>query len=105
MVPVERLVFIVFLDDIAAEYQAIYRLGIEDRSVEGIELILFDKDAALFASVEIALLSVQVGYFRINGDNGVGKLELIGQCIDEAVFADDDVAAGTCLIPAVAVTA
>ncbi len=104
-VPVERLVFVVLFEDVVPECQSVHRFGIEDGGVEGVEFILFDKDAAFLASVEVLPLSLQIGYFGIDGDDGVGELELAGQRIDEAVLADDDVAAGSCLVPSVAIAA
>ena len=55
--------------------------------------------------MEEFLLSVQIGYLGIDGDDGIGELELVGEGIDEAVVADGDIAACACLEPTVAVSA
>jgi len=39
------------------------------------------------------LLIVYIGYFGIDGNNGIGELEQAGQRIDETVFTDDYITA------------
>ena len=55
--------------------------------------------------MKICLLVLQVGDFGIDGDNGIGELEQVGEGVDKSVLANDDFPAGSGFIPAVAVTA
>ena len=99
--------FVISIPDnlVVAIQQTINTLGIEDRSIEGFKHIVLYTDGSLLAPMEEFLLSVKVGYLGIDGDNGIGELELAGQCIDESVLANGHVATCTCLEPTVAVTA
>ena len=71
--------------------------------VEGVELIIDDADGILLAAMKVGFLLCQRGNLGIDGDNGVGKLEHAGEGVHKAVAANEDVAAGAGLIPAVAV--
>ena len=92
------------MDDVPLEEQAINRLGIEQGIVEGLKYIILNADSMFFSTMKEGFLCIQVGYFRINGDDGTGKLKHIGKRIHETILADNDIAAGTRLIPPVAVT-
>ena len=105
LVPVERLVFRVLFYFVVAECQPCRRLGIEQGSVEGVELVVFDDDGSRPAAVEKSFLLFQCRNFGIDGNDSIGELEHIGQGIDELVFADDKVAHGAGLVPPVAVAA
>ena len=104
-VPVERGEIVVGYQRIALVQQSVYRLGIEQRRVEGDKLVVYDADGILLATVEEFLLLVQFGYFGIDGNDGVGELELASERVDEAVVADGYIAAGSGLEPSVAVAA
>ena len=101
----QRLVFVVMLDGVVTEYQTVYRLGIQDGGIECIEFILFDDDTAFLATVEKKFLPLQVRYLGIDGNDGIGELELVGKSVDETVLADENVAASTGFVPAVTVAA
>ena len=104
-VPVERGEIVVGYQRIALVQQSVYRLGIQQGRVEGDKLVVYDADGILLATVEEFLLLVQFGYFGIDGNDGVGELELAGERVDEAVVADGYIAAGSGLEPSVAVAA
>ena len=97
----ESRILVILFDRIVAEDQSVHRFRIQDRSIECFELIILDHDIAM----EILFLVFQVGYFGIDRDNCIRKLEHIGQCIDELVVADQHIVAGSCFEPAVTVTA
>lgn len=105
MVPVERRIICIGPDDVLFEHQSVYRFGIKNRCIEGVEFIVYNLYRSRFPSVEIRCLSVKVRNFRINGDDRIGKLEQVGQGIDEFVLADEYIVTGTGLEPAVAVAA
>jgi hypothetical protein len=105
LVPMEGFVICIPDNLVVAIQQTINTLGIEDRSIEGFKHIVLYTDGSLLAPVEEFLLSVKVGYLGIDGDNGIGELELTGQCIDEAVVTYSDIAACTCFKPSVAISA
>ena len=90
-------------DGVALPQQAVDRLGIEERVVEALKLIVHDADSVLLATMEILFLCIEVGYLGIDADDSIGELEHAGERVDEAVAADEHVAACACLIPAVAV--
>ena len=104
-VPVEWGEIVVGYQRIALVQQSVYRLGIEQRRVEGDKLVVYDADGILLAAVEEFLLLVQFGNFGIDGNDGVGELELAGERVDETVVADGNIAAGSGLEPSVAVAA
>ena len=91
----------ILLNHIITENKAVHRFGIQDRHVEGFELIVLDHDPAM----EIFLLILQIGYLRIDGNNGVRKLEHIRQRVNKPVVPDQDVVTGTRLELSVAVAA
>ena len=104
LVPVEGFVVGILHNLVIAIQQAVNALGIEDGGIEGFEHVVLNANGGLLASVEEFLLSVQIRYLGIDGDNGIGELELAGQRIDESVLAYGHIAACTCLEPTVAVT-
>ena len=104
LVPMEGFVVGILHYLVVAIQQAVYALGIEDGCIEGLKHVVLNADGGLLAPVEKFLLPVQVRYLGIDGDNGICKLELAGQRIDESVLAYGHVATCTCLEPTVAVT-
>ena len=105
LVPVEGFVVGILHHLVVAIQQTVNALGIENGCIESLEHVVLNADGCLLASVEEFLLPVQVGNLGIDGDNGIGKLELTGQRIDETVLANGNIATCTCLEPTVAVTA
>ena len=105
LVPVEGFVVGILHNLVIAIQQAVNALGIEDGCIESFEHVVLNANGGLLTSVEEFLLPVQVGNLWIDGDNGIGELELAGQCIDESVLAYGHIATCTCLEPTVAVTA
>ena len=99
----EGSIVLVVTDGIALPQQAVDRLGIEERVVETLKLVVHDADSVLLATMEILLLCIEVGYLGIDADDSIGELEHAGERVDEAVAADEHVAACACLIPAVTV--
>lgn len=100
-VPVERRVTAVSLDSIPAECESVHRLGIEHRPVKRHELVVLDH----YTAVEILLLSLEIRNFRINRNGGVGELVHAGERIDKSVVPYQDIPAGPCLEPPVAIPA
>lgn len=98
-------VFGVGADGIAAEKKAVDRLGVKYGTVESVEDVVRDADSIFPAAMERGELAGEFGNFGIYGDNGAGELILAGQRVDEAIAADEDVAAGAGFVPAVAVAA
>ena len=94
----------ILVDGVPLEEQTIDRLGIEQGIVEGLEHIILNADSMFFSTMKEGFLGIQIWYFRLNGDDGTGKLKHIGKRIHETILADNDIAAGTRLIPPVAVT-
>ena len=105
LVPVEGFVVGVLHNLVIAIQQAVNALGIEDGCIEGFEHVVLYAYGSLLATVEKFLLSVQVGNLGIDGDNGIGELELAGQRIDETVLANSHITTCTSLEPTVAITA
>ena len=85
------------------EHQTADRFGIKQGRVEGVEVVVLNNDGIGFATMEIGVTLGELGYFGIDGDDGVRKLVLAGKGVDEGVAADDEVAHRTALIPPVAV--
>ena len=100
-VPMESGIIVVLVDLVVAEHKSVDRLCIQDGLVEHLKDIILDNNAA----VEIKTLPFQIGNFRINGDDGVRELELIGECIYKTVFANQHVVARARLKPTVAIAA
>ena len=94
-------IILVLPDHIIAENKAVDRLCIQDRGVKRIERVVFDHDSAM----EILLLILQVGYLRIDGNNGIGELEHIRQRVDKLIVADQHIVAGACFEPSVTIAA
>ena len=105
LVPMIGWVVLILNDAVVAESQSVQRFGIDQRLVEGFEDIVLDDHALALPAVEILLLVFQVGDFREDGNHAIGKLEHIGQRVDETVLSDHDIATGSGLKPAVAVAA
>ena len=101
----KRFIFIVLSENVAAKYQSIHRLGIKNWDIKSVKFVFFNQDTSFFAAVKVLLLIVYIGYFRIDGNNGIGELEQAGQRIDETVFTDDYITAGTGFVPSVTITA
>lgn len=101
----KRFIFIVLSENVAAKYQSVHRLGIKNWDIKSVKFVFFNQDTSFFAAVKVLLLIVYIGYFRIDGNNGIGELEQAGQRIDETVFTDDYITAGTGFVPSVTITA
>ena len=101
LVPMVGSVVGVVGDGIAFELDSVYGLGVEYGFVEGLYAVVSYGDAA----VEVFLLLVEIGYLGIDGDDGVGELEAVGEGVDYFVFLDEDIAACSGLVPTVAVSA
>lgn len=101
----KRFIFIVLSENVAAKYQSVHRLGIKNWDIKSVKFVFFNRDTSFFAAVKVLLLIVYIGYFRIDGNNGIGELEQAGQRIDETVFTDDYITAGTGFVPSVTITA
>ena len=86
----ESGIIVVLVDLVVAEYKSVDRLCIQDGLVEHLKDIILDNNAA----VEITTLSLQIGNFRIDRNDGVRELELIGEGIHKTVFANQHVVAG-----------
>ena len=63
VVPMEGSIVLVVADGVALPQQAVDGLGIEERVVEALKLIVHDADSVLLATMEILLLSLS-GYDR-----------------------------------------
>lgn len=101
----KRFIFIVLSENVAAKYQSVHRLGIKNWDIKSVKFVFFNQDTSFFAAVKVLLLIVYIGYFGIDGNNGIGELEQAGQRIDETVFTDDYITAGTSFVPSVTITA
>ena len=101
VVPVESRIIMILFNHVIAKDKTVHRFGIQNRHVKGFELIVLNHDPAM----EIFLLTFQIRYLRIDGNNGVRKLELICQRIDKFVIPDQHVMAGARLKPSVTVAA
>ena len=75
-----------------AEHHAVGRLEVEERRAVGVELVALNAYAALGAAMEGRALTFEVGYFGVNGDDGVRKLVVAREGVDEAVAAHHEVA-------------
>lgn len=82
----KRFIFIVLSENVAAKYQSVHRLGIKNWDIKSVKFVFFNRDTSFFAAVKVLLLIVYIGYFRIDGNNGIGELEQAGQRIDETVL-------------------
>ena len=74
-VPVESRILIILFDCVVTENQAVYRFSIQDRGIECFKLVILND----YITMEILFLVFQVGYFRIDGNNGICELEHIRQ--------------------------
>ena len=104
-VPMEWLEIVVLHNLVATEHKAVERFCIDNWSIESLEYIVLNYNTLAITAVEIFCLRCKVGYFGIDGNNTVCKLEHTCESIDKAVVADNDIAASACLEPAVTVTA
>lgn len=100
-VPVKSRILRGMPDRIVPEQEAVYRFGIYKGRIESFEQIVLDYNP----TVEVRFLPFQIGYLRINGNNGIGELEKIGKRIDKPVVTDGNIPAGTGFEPAVAIAA
>lgn len=75
-IPMESRVGLIMDNLIVPESQIIDRFSVKYRSVESFKAVIFNHDTGHIRSpVEIFHLLFQVGYFRVNGDDRIGKLE------------------------------
>ena len=72
-VPMEGLVGRVLLHLVALEDQAVHRLGIKQRCVEGVEVVVADDDGARSLAVEVGSGAFQLRDFGIDGDDRIGE--------------------------------
>ena len=79
VVPMERSIVLIVTDSVALPQQAVDGLGIEERVIEALKLIIHDADSVLLTAMEILFLSVEVGYFGIDADDSIGELEHAGE--------------------------
>src|SRR5699024_5247466 len=100
VVPVESRIIMILFNHIITEDKTIHRFSIQDRHIKGFELVVLNHDPTM----EIFLLTFQIRYLRIDGDNSVRKLELICQRIDKFVVPDQYVMTSPRIEPSVTVT-
>ena len=100
-VPVKRFKICIVGDTVVSDSQPVGRFGIDERTVERLEYILFNENTR----VEEPLLILEVRYLGIDGDNGVCKLIVCSKAIDKAVVSDDHLLAGSGFVPSIAVPA
>ena len=100
-IPMKRLVLRVVCHLIVAENNAVGRFGVQQRVVEYLEQIVFDHNTRM----KQTLLPVQIGYFRIDRDDGVRKLIAAGQRIDKRIVPNRYLLACARLVPSVAIAA
>ena len=105
LIGVESLEVVVALHLVAANDDSVRALGVYQRGIKRLKHIVFNADGIRRTAVEAGGGSLEVGYFRIDGDDGAGELIEAREGIDEAVSANREMAHGSALIPSVAVAA
>ncbi len=88
-------------DHIILEHKAVDRLGIQQRSVKRVKLIVGNH----YAGMKIPFLVAEIGNLGINRYHSVGKLKHVGERIHKPVLPYGHIAARPGLEPSVAVSA
>ena len=99
-----RIVLILY-HTIVLETETFDRLRVKQGYVKGLKRIVANHDALLVSPMTTGGLLVNLRNFGIDGNDSAGKLEQVGEGIEETVLTYYKVAHGTTLIPSVAVTA
>ncbi len=82
-------------DGIVAEDKSLYRFGVKQGTVKCFKPVSFNHNTGFpVLTMEKLLLPDQVGDFRIDGNDRIGKLEHIGQSVDKGIIFNQYIPCG-----------